>query len=162
MPFATYHVMVGLGMLFIGLTLLGLFFLWRGTLFEKRWLLWVFVFAVAGPYVANEFGWVAAEVGRQPWVVQDLLRTSDAVSKSVPAAQMLASIAMFGLIYVLLFAVFVFVLNDKIQHGPEEETAGPSGTTGEGLLAAAARLQDHRGVSLTGTGGGPSDEDEKE
>ena len=159
-PFATYHVMVGLGMLFIGLTLLALFLRWRGTLFEKRWLMWVFVFAVAGPYVANEFGWVAAEVGRQPWVVWDLLRTSDAVSKSVPPAQMLVSIGMFGVIYLLLFAVFLFVLNDKIQHGPEEAEATGAPTTGEGLLDAAARLQDHRGFSLTGTGGGADDEKE--
>ena len=61
--------MVGLGTPFIGLTLLGLFFRWRGTLFEKRWLLWVFVFAVVGPYLANQAGWVATEVGRQPFIV---------------------------------------------------------------------------------------------
>ena len=67
--FQTYHLMVGLGAAFIGLTLLALFFLWRGTLFEKRWLMGVFVVAVVGPYLANQAGWVSAEAGRQPFIV---------------------------------------------------------------------------------------------
>jgi cytochrome d ubiquinol oxidase subunit I len=69
-PFASYHVMVGLGVAFIALTLLASALRWRGTLCEMRWLLWVFVFAVVGAVAANELGWVAAEVGRQPWIVQ--------------------------------------------------------------------------------------------
>jgi len=68
-PFASYHLMVGLGFGFIALTLFACFLLWRGSLFRTRWLLWVFVFAVLGAVAANQFGWVAAEVGRQPWVV---------------------------------------------------------------------------------------------
>ena len=64
LPFVSYHLMVGLGSLLIALTLLGLFFLCRGTLFEKRWLMGVFVVAVVGPYLANQAGWVATEVGR--------------------------------------------------------------------------------------------------
>ena len=148
-PFVTYHTMVGLGMYFIGITMLGLFLLWRGTLFQTRWLMWVFVFSVVAPYVANQFGWVAAEVGRQPWIVYGLLRTKDAASPSVDAYEVLVSIIMFTIIYALLFAVWIFVLNDKIQHGPDEPTAPPDKTTGSGLMDAATALEGHE-VSMTG------------
>ncbi|MEI6083061.1 MAG: cytochrome ubiquinol oxidase subunit I [Verrucomicrobiota bacterium] len=121
--FHTFHWMVMLGMLFIALTLLANFYRWRGTLFTKRWLLWVFVWVIPLPFIANQLGWVAAEVGRQPWVVYGLLRTSDALSKSVVAGQVLGSIIMFTVIYALLFAAFLFILNSKIQHGPEEVSA---------------------------------------
>jgi cytochrome d ubiquinol oxidase subunit I len=80
----------------------------------------VFVVAVIGPYIANQAGWVSAEVGRQPWTVYGVLRTSQSVSANVPAAHILGSIFMFGVIYLLLFAVWLYVLNDKIQHGPED------------------------------------------
>jgi cytochrome bd ubiquinol oxidase subunit I len=149
-PFQTYHAMVALGFAFVALTLLALVLLWRGRLFATRWLLWTFVFAVVGAYAANQLGWVAAEVGRQPWVVYGLLRTASAVSRSVPAGQIVVSIVIFGVVYAMLFAVFVFVLNAKIQHGPEEPVAQPEVTTGEGLLAAAASLTRRDGTSLTG------------
>ena len=148
-PFVSYHMMIGLGTFFIGITLLGVFMLWRGTLFETRWLMWVFVFSVAGPYIANQAGWVAAEVGRQPWIVYGLLRTKDAASPSIDAWEVMVSIIMFTTIYLLLFAVWIFVLNDKIQHGPDEpQDTPPQRTTGEGLLDAAAALESHD-VSLT-------------
>src|SRR5690606_22243062 len=117
-PFLTYHVMIALGMAFIGLTTLALYFWWRGRLFDQRWLMWTFVFAVPGPYIANQAGWVAAEVGRQPWVVYGLLRTSDAVSRSVPEEHVVFSIAMFSLLYLALFALWLFVINEKVRHGP--------------------------------------------
>ena len=117
-PFLSYHVMVGLGVTFIGLTSLAAFLLWRRKLFEQRWLLWVFVAAVVGPYVANQAGWVAAETGRQPWVVYGLLRTRDAASPSVRADEVLASLVMFTLAYMALFALWLFVINEKVRHGP--------------------------------------------
>ena len=139
-PFQAYHIMIALGMAFLGLTWLGVFFWWRGNLFEQRWLLRLYVLAVLGAYLANECGWVAAEVGRQPWIVYGLLRTSLALSKSVEANHVLASILMFTFVYSLLFVVWVYVMNDKIQHGPDDPdtlTVGPS-TTREGLLQSAA------------------------
>jgi cytochrome d ubiquinol oxidase subunit I len=165
-PFVSYHLMVGLGFAFVGLTLLACVMLWRRRLFTARWLLWVFVFAVAGPLVANEVGWVAAEVGRQPWVVHPPvvrgadgqpardadgfvrydrtqgLRTADAVSPGVQADQVLASIVLFSLIYVALGAVWVFVLDHKIKEGPAPP---PQRSPGEGLREAA--------VSVTGRTG---------
>ncbi len=144
--FASYHIMAGLGTYFIAITFFGLFLWWRKKLFEWRWLLWVFVISVIGPYVANECGWVATEVGRQPWIVWGLLRTSDAVSISVPGSHVLTSILLFSLIYIALGLLWVFVMNEKIKHGIDEPKAVigemPEKTSAEGLRAAAARLQD--------------------
>jgi cytochrome d ubiquinol oxidase subunit I len=143
--FHSFHLMVGLGLLFIALSGLGCLLLWRGTLFQKRWLMCVFVFAIPLPYAANQLGWVTAEVGRQPWIVYGLLRTSDGISKSVSASQTLSSIIMFGIIYGLLFAVFLYVLNDKIKHGPDLVHAVEGTST--------RRLADIAGLR-TGTGAG--------
>ncbi len=139
-PFMTFHLMVAIGMFQIALTLFGCFMWWRAQLFSTRWLLWVFVFAVLGPAIANQVGWIAAEVGRQPWIVYGLLRTSDALSEAVSAGQVLWSICMFMGIYTLLFALWVYVLNSKIQHGPDPvrtDEAGPGG-----FLDVAARRTD--------------------
>jgi len=117
--FQFYHLMVAIGMFLIALTLYASFLWWRGKLFDKRWLLWVFVVAVLLPNIANQIGWYTAEMGRQPWVVYGLLRTSDALSSTVTANQVLFSLIMFTVIYTLLFALFIYLLNKKIQAGPE-------------------------------------------
>ncbi|HKI69534.1 MAG TPA: cytochrome ubiquinol oxidase subunit I, partial [Verrucomicrobiae bacterium] len=80
-----------------------------------------------GPQLANQFGWFAAEVGRQPWIVQGLLRTPAGLSAVVKAHAVLASLILFTVIYLLLFTVFVYLLNDKIQHGPDDEDLKPAG-----------------------------------
>jgi cytochrome d ubiquinol oxidase subunit I len=113
--------MVAIGMFSILLTVYASIQWWRGKLFEQRWLLWVFVFAVLLPQIANQVGWFAAEMGRQPWVVYGLLRTSDALSKVVTANQVLFSLIMFFFIYLILFALFIYLLNKKIKHGPEDD-----------------------------------------
>ncbi|NLR94566.1 cytochrome ubiquinol oxidase subunit I [Flammeovirga agarivorans] len=118
--FQFYHLMVGIGMMLIGLSLIGSFLLWKNQLYNHKWLLWIFVFAVILPQLANQFGWFAAEMGRQPWVVYGLLRTSDALSRSVRAEQVLFSLIMFTFIYTLLFALFIYLLNKKIKHGPDD------------------------------------------
>jgi len=157
-PFYMYHLMVGFGMFFIFITLLGLYFRFvTKSIFEKRWLMLIFVFAVLGGYAANQAGWIAAEVGRQPWVVYGLLRTSDGISKAVIGEQVLISILMFSFVYILLFAVWIFVMNSKIQHGPEEVIM-PAETTEGGLLEAASRLVNPAGYSMLGD----EEENEKE
>jgi len=118
--FQFYHLMVAIGMFLIALTLFACWQWYRGKLFDRRWLLWVFVLAVLPPQIANQAGWFAAEMGRQPWVVYGLLRTSDALSKTVTANQVLFSLIMFSVIYTLLLALFLYLLNKKIQHGPED------------------------------------------
>jgi cytochrome d ubiquinol oxidase subunit I len=147
--FQAYHIMIGLGSLNIALTLFACYLLWRKSLFDKVWLMRIFGLAVLSPYLANETGWVAAETGRQPWTVYGLLRTVDSVSKSVPAGQVLASIIMFGVVYALLFAVWVFVLNSKIVHGPEESAAPPAHTTEQGLIEALAFYANPHAHTLT-------------
>jgi cytochrome d ubiquinol oxidase subunit I len=151
LTFHAFHLMVGLGFLFILLTGLGCYFRWRGTLFEKRWLMAIFVGAVPLPYLANQLGWVTAEVGRQPWIVYGLLRTSDGLSEAVSRGQTLGSMLMFLLIYGLLFAVWLHVLNDKIQRGPEPMQAPPT-TTGRGLAEVSGLRTGTGGASLTRPG----------
>ncbi len=126
--FQAYHGMVAIGMALIGLCVAAAVLLPGGRLYRARAVLMAFVPAVVLPQLGNQMGWITAEVGRQPWIVYGLLRTEDAFSPVVSAGQVLWSLIMFGLIYALLFAVFLFLMNHKIQHGPEppggEETAG--------------------------------------
>ena len=116
--FQTYHAMVGIGMSLIGLSVLGTFLWWRGTLWDNKWILRLFVLAVLGPQLANQLGWMSAEVGRQPWVVYGLMRTSEGLSQSVQSSQVLASLILFTFIYFLLFIAFIYLLDQKIKHGP--------------------------------------------
>ena len=118
--FQTYHFMLAIGLFLIALTFYALFLWWRGKLFSRKWLMLLFTFSIFFPQLANQLGWYSAEVGRQPWVVYGLLRTSDALSKSVKADQVLISLIMFTLIYLLLFALFIYLLDRKIKHGFEE------------------------------------------
>src|SRR5436305_4713739 len=168
-PFVSYHLMVGIGGLLMAISLVGLLPLWRGTLFTRRWLMWLFVGAVLGPIVCNQVGWVAAEVGRQPFSVYpkqtvewdggkakiatsyEGLRTEVGLSnrRVVTAPQVLTSIVMFGLVYALLFIVWVYVPNEKIQHGPDEHAAERKTAAAEGLLDAAAANKPGGGDSLT-------------
>jgi len=120
--FQFYHLMIALGLFFIALTLFASFLWWRRRLFSFRWLMWVFVFSVMLPQLANEFGWFAAEIGRQPWVVYGQLRTSDALSANVNANQVMFSLIMFTLIYILLFLLFIYLLDRKIKAGPYDES----------------------------------------
>ena len=110
-------------------------------------MLWVFVPAILVPYAANQSGWMAAELGRQPWIVWGLLKTGDALSPAVSAGQVLGSLLMFGVIYGMLFLVWIHVLNDKIQRGPE--ALEPAAGMGAGFLAAAETLADPGGASLS-------------
>ncbi len=137
--FQSYHAMVAIGMGLIFVSLLGVFFWWRGTLFQQRWLLWVFVFSVLGPEMANELGWFSAEVGRQPWIVYNVMLTSQGVSPHLAAGDVLGSIIMFGVIYLLLGMLFVFLMNRKIQQGPAElpvELSPPEVAKAHGRLDA--------------------------
>lgn len=115
--FQTYHLMVAIGMMLIALTLFAVFLMWRGQLFNKRWLMLIFSYSVLLPQVANQVGWYSAEVGRQPWVVYGLLRTSDALSENVRAEQVWFSLILFTLVYSLLFVLFIYLMNKKILHG---------------------------------------------
>ena len=120
--FQFYHIMVAIGMALIGLSLLGAWMWKRGQLFEQRWLMRIFVWAVMLPQIANQAGWFAAEMGRQPWVVYGLLRTDQAFSRVVTANQIWFSLILFTVVYVVLLVLFLYLLSRKIQHGPEDGT----------------------------------------
>lgn len=116
--FQAYHIMIIIGLGLIGLSLLGIL-LWKlGRLFQARWLLCLYVFSVLGPQIGNQVGWATAEIGRQPWIVYGLMRTSDGVSRAVNSGQILGSLILFTLIYILLFVLFIYLLDQKIRHGP--------------------------------------------
>ena len=122
--FQCFHLMVGAGMAMIAIAVWGAWLWWRGKLAEPesgatRWFLRLAVPSVLLPQVANQAGWFTAEIGRQPWIVWGHLRTSEGLSAAVSSRQVLASLVGFGLIYALLFVLFLFLLNRKIQHGPE-------------------------------------------
>jgi cytochrome d ubiquinol oxidase subunit I len=125
--FMFFHGMVGIGFAAFGIAVLGCFYFWRGTITDKRWLLRLLVLSVLLPQMANQFGWFAAEVGRQPWLVYGVMRTPEGLSAVVKKEAVLTSLIMFTFIYFLLFAVFIYLLNDKIQHGPHEDDLIPSG-----------------------------------
>jgi cytochrome d ubiquinol oxidase subunit I len=118
--FQTYHIMVLMWALMFLIALLGLVFWKKGKLEKARWLLWPMIVSVAFPHIAQQCGWISAEVGRQPWIVWKLMRASEGVSTNITASQVLGSIIMFIIIYSLLFALFLFLLDRKIKHGPEE------------------------------------------
>ena len=134
--FQFFHLMVGIGFAMIALALWASWALWRGTLANSRTLLWLLVISVLGPQIANQAGWWTAEVGRQPWIVYKLLRTSQGLSAVVHANQIVASMIMFTLVYLLLFAAFIFLLNEKIRHGPDETDLQPSGKLALGFKGA--------------------------
>ena len=119
--FQAFHFMVAIGMMLAALVVSGLAFLPKGRLFRTRWLLWIFVGAVVGPQIANQLGWATAEIGRQPWIVYKVMRTIDGLSPVVHSSQVIFSLVLFTLIYALLFVLFLFLLNEKIQHGPLAE-----------------------------------------
>ncbi len=125
--FFFFHGMVGIGFAMIAIAALGFLYFRHGSLHERRWLLRILVFSVLGPQLANQLGWFAAEVGRQPWIVYHELRTSAALSAVVQANVVLSSLILFTFIYFLLFAVFIYLLNDKIQHGPDDADLVPAG-----------------------------------
>ncbi len=118
--FQAYHVMVGVGLLAILLGLIGLFLLIKNKLFEANKYLYVLPFLIPLPHIAHETGWIAAEVGRQPWIIYKLMKTADGASIVVSANQLVFSLIMFFLIYSLLFAMFVYLFFKIVKNGPEE------------------------------------------
>lgn len=117
----SFRMMVGAGMVMILISLLALFFIMRGQLEKARWLLWVLPFAIALPYLANASGWIMTEVGRQPWIVFGLLKTSQGVSPTVGMYTVLTSFIVFALLYGVLAVADVYLLL-KYARIDEEET----------------------------------------
>ncbi|MCB9113886.1 MAG: cytochrome ubiquinol oxidase subunit I [Caldilinea sp.] len=120
LTFQSYHVMINLGMAFIGIGLLAaLFFFWGRRLWTNKFILWLLVLTVFLTETATIVGWWTAEFGRQPWIVWGLLRTVDGGSPVLLGYQVLLSNGMFVVLYTILFVLFIYLLNEKIQHGPD-------------------------------------------
>jgi len=118
-----YHIMVGLGTIFIAIMAVSVFLLWRKKLFDARWMLWILLLALPFPYIANTAGWMTAEIGRQPWLVYGLMLTQDGYSKMVSAGNGLFTLLGFMGMYMVLGILFLFLVQREIQHGPEGVTS---------------------------------------
>jgi cytochrome bd ubiquinol oxidase subunit I len=114
-----YHIMVGLGTIFIGVLLVGVFLWWRRVLFTSTWYLWILLLLLPFPYIANEAGWVVTEVGRQPWVVYGLLTTANGGSPTVVAGETIFTLLGFAGLYALIGLLFVFLVLRAVSEGPE-------------------------------------------
>jgi len=123
LTFVSYHNMVLLGMFFIFIMLVGFIQARRQKLWTSTGLLKVFVCAMPLPVIACQFGWVSAEVGRQPWIVYHVMKTSDAISQTVSAGEILFSLILFSVIYLLLGSLYIFLFAREVNHGPEPAAA---------------------------------------
>lgn len=119
--FQSYHLMIAMWGLMAFVTAAAIYKYRRKTLDKSKWVLRALVASVAFPQVANQSGWFTAEVGRQPWIVYKLLRTADGVSLNIQSHQVVGSILMFIVIYILLFCLFMYLLDHKIKEGPSTE-----------------------------------------
>jgi cytochrome d ubiquinol oxidase subunit I len=113
----SYHIMAGLGSLFIGLMALSSFLLYRGKLFQARGVLWLLMLAFPLPYVCNTAGWLTAELGRQPWLIYGVLRTKDGSSQHVSSGSALFSLLGFMGLYALLSLLFFLLVTKHLERG---------------------------------------------
>jgi cytochrome d ubiquinol oxidase subunit I len=120
LTFQSYHLMIALGGLFILVFLVALVMNIRGRLEKARWMHWLLLACIPLSLLAINMGWMAAEVGRQPWVVQGLMRTTDGVSPVVSAGEIWATLGLFGLIYLVLFIAWLRIFTGIVSKGPEE------------------------------------------
>ena len=123
LTFVSFHNMVVLGMFFILILAYAAWKLRKGTLWNSPKLMKAFIWSIPLPVIACQLGWMAAEVGRQPWIVYGMLRTDEAASISVSAGEILFSIILFFIVYAFLGSLYLYLLIKKIKHGPEPESA---------------------------------------
>ena len=114
----SYHIMVGLGTIFVAIMLLALVLLWRERLYQSRWMLWILMLGFPFPYIANTAGWITAEVGRQPWLVYGLLRTHEGYSANVSAGNGLFTLLGFMGMYTVLSILFIILIWHEVGRGP--------------------------------------------
>jgi cytochrome d ubiquinol oxidase subunit I len=117
--FYAYHIMAGLGTWFVLLMVVAAFLLWRGQLYQSRWILWALLLSFPLPYIANTAGWMTAELGRQPWLIYGLMRTSEGYSNTVSASNGLFTLLGFMGLYALLGLLFTVLIYREISVGPE-------------------------------------------
>jgi len=116
--FYAYHIMAGLGTYFVALMIAAAFLLWRKKLYTARWILWLLLISFPLPYIANTAGWMTAEIGRQPWLIYGLMRTSEGYSNTVSAGNGLFTLIGFMGLYALLGLLFTVLVYREISLGP--------------------------------------------
>ena len=134
--FFAFRIMVGIGLLMIAAALFGAWLWWRRRLFETRWYLWIVSQGWWVGFVAVISGWIVTESGRQPWIATGILRTADGISP-VPAASILGTLALFVLVYGVVFSVGIYYINRLIAKGPEGKLAELGENIAKAPLAAA-------------------------
>jgi cytochrome d ubiquinol oxidase subunit I len=125
-----YHIMVGLGTIFIAIMGVAAFLLWRRQLFASRPMLWVLMLAMPFPFIANSAGWMVTELGRQPWLVYGLMRTSEGSSPQVSSGNVWFTLLGFMGMYLLLGVLYLFLTAREIAHGPEAPPLSPGEAQG--------------------------------
>ncbi|RPI12870.1 MAG: cytochrome ubiquinol oxidase subunit I [Ignavibacteriae bacterium] len=115
----SYHIMVGLGTIFIAIMSFGIFLLWRKKVFNTRWYLWIVLLSFPFPYIANTAGWMTAELGRQPWLIYGLFRTSEGISPNVSSGSGTFTLLGFLGLYMVIGVLFLILVLKEINHGPE-------------------------------------------
>lgn len=131
----SYHIMVGLGTIFMAEMVIAGILFWRKKLCSHRWMLWILMLSFPLPYIANTAGWMTAEIGRQPYLVYGLMRTVEGYSKTVSAGNGWFTLLGFMGMYTLLSVLFLFLVTREIAHGPEpkaiEAPGAPTHVTAE-------------------------------
>ncbi|QYJ15457.1 Cytochrome bd-I ubiquinol oxidase subunit 1 [Rubrobacter xylanophilus DSM 9941] len=117
----SYHVMVGLGTIFIAVMVLAAFLLWRGRLYGSRWMLWILMLAIPFPFIANTAGWLTAELGRQPWLAYGLFRTEEGVSPLISSGSVLFTLIGFAGMYLIMGLLYIVLMVREVSHGPQAE-----------------------------------------
>jgi cytochrome d ubiquinol oxidase subunit I len=123
-PFFAFRIMVGMGLIMMAVSWLGILLLWRGRLERARWFLWAAFLSFPSGFIAVLCGWFTAEVGRQPWVVYGLLRTKDAITPSLTTGQVLFSLIGYVAVYAVIYAFGLSYIYRLLRAGPAVETAG--------------------------------------
>lgn len=118
--FYSFHFMVILGFFFILLFVLAILFLYRGTLEKNKWFLWLCLISIPLPYIAAELGWVVTEMGRQPWIIQDLMSVSSGVSQ-LKTSSVVTTFIMFAVFFTMMLIAEVSIMIRAIKNGPKTE-----------------------------------------
>jgi len=129
-----YHIMAGLGTIFVAVMVVAALLLWRKKLFTARWMLWILLLCLPFPFIANTAGWMTAEIGRQPWLVYNLMRTSEGYSRYVHTGNGLFTLLGFMGLYSLLAILFLYLMHREISHGPSSVVT--DGNTGMPITLA--------------------------
>jgi cytochrome d ubiquinol oxidase subunit I len=151
-PFFTFRIMVGMGLIMLAISWFGLLLWWRGRLESTRWFLWAAFLSFPTGFVAVIAGWYTAEVGRQPWIVYGLMRTAEGITPSLTVGTVMFSLACYVVVYLTVFSFGGFYIYKLLREGPHEERAKPLGATPSRPMAFADSA-----ATTTGADVGPAE-----